>query len=179
MHITSDPEQLGVSNIFNDNPSNGATLILWIKVDPNLPRNGWNLYEHDDPINAAHQFFWIFPSGFTVFGDGNDRHSVFTSQNELFTSLPFADWHMLAMVGVEDAVNDGMKTFNVYYDGQLYASVSHPTTLVEFFTFDWIFAGLSSYNVGLSQYRGAIDDIRFFKRSLDSDEINLLYQQQQ
>ena len=179
MSISSNPEQLRVSNIFNDAPSNGATLILWVKVDPNLPQNGWNLYEHDDPINAAHQFFWIYPSGFTVFGDGNDRHSVFTSQNELFSSLSFADWHMLAMVGVEDAVNDGMKTFNVYYDGQLYASVSHPVSLVSFFTFDWIFAGQSSYNVGLSQYLGAIDDIRFFKRALDSDEINLLYQQKQ
>jgi hypothetical protein len=83
------------------------------------------------------------------------------------------------MVGVEDAVDDGMKTFNVYYDGQLYASVSHPTTLVEFYTYDWIFGGLSSYSVGLSEYRGAIDDIRFFKRSLDSDEISLLYQQRQ
>jgi len=55
--------------------------------------------------------------------------------------------------------------------------VSHPITLVELFTFDWIFAGPSSYDVGLGQYRGAIGDIRFFKRSLDSNEINLLYQQ--
>ena len=40
MQITSDPEQLRVSNISNVNPSNGATLIMWIKVDPRLPPNG-------------------------------------------------------------------------------------------------------------------------------------------
>jgi len=48
-----------------------------------------------------------------MFGDGNDRHSVFATQNELFTSLPFAEWHVLAMLGIENTVNDGMKTFNV------------------------------------------------------------------
>ena len=83
------------------------------------------------------------------------------------------------MVGVEDAVNEGMKTFKVYYDGQLYTSVSHPATLVDFTLDPWIFAGASSYNVGLDQYRGAIDDIRFFKRSLDEEEIKLLFEAQQ
>ncbi|NOZ52702.1 MAG: LamG domain-containing protein [Gammaproteobacteria bacterium] len=180
MNITADADELIVADIFASAPDNGATLVLWIKVDPNLPTNGWSLYEHKEPVNnLARQFFWIYPSGFTVFGDGSDRHSVFTNQNELFTTLPFADWHMLAMVGEEDAVNDGMKTFKVYYNGQLYANVSHPTTLVDFALDAWIFAGASSYNVGLDQYRGAIDDIRFFKRSLDEEEINLLFDAQQ
>jgi hypothetical protein len=176
MSITADAEQLRVQNAFASSPGNGATLVLWVKVDPNLPTNGWNLYEHEDPVNLAWQFFWVFPSGFTAFGDGNDRHSVFVTQNELFSTLPFADWHMLAMVGEENAVNDGMKTFKVYYDGQLYASVFHPTTLVQFYADPWTFAGPSSYNVGLSEYRGAIDDVRYFRRSLDEEEINLLYE---
>ena len=177
--IGADPEQFTVDNAFDSVPANGATLVMWIKVDPNLPSNGWNLYEHDDPINAARQFFWIYPAGFTVFGDPFDRHSVFTNQNTLFNTLPFADWHMVAMVGIEDVINEGMKTFKVYYDGQLYTSVTHPTTLVDFDLEPWIFAGASSYNVGLSEYRGAIDDIRFFRRSLDEEEINLLYESEQ
>jgi len=44
----------------------------------------------------------------------------------------------------------------------------------------WIFAGPTSYNVGIDEeYRGAIDDIRFFRRSLDEEEINLLFDAQQ
>jgi len=179
MNITADTDELSIGDVFASLPANGATLVLWVKVDPNLPSNGWNLYEHKESTNnLARQFFWVFPDGFTVFGDGNDRHSVFANQNELFTTLPFADWHMLAMVSEEDAVNEGMKTFKVYYDGQLYSSVSHPTTLVDFAMESWVFAGASSYG-GLEQYRGAIDDIRFFKRSLDEEEINLLFNMQQ
>ena len=56
-------------------------------------------------------------------------------------------------------------------------SIRNRSTRVSYFTFDWIFAGGTSYNVSVEEYLGAIDDIRFFERSLDGDEINLLYQQ--
>jgi hypothetical protein len=86
---------------------------------------------------------------------------------------------MTAMVGEEEAVGDGMKKFTVYFDGELYSSVSHPVTLVEFLTTPWVFAGESSLSLGNEQYRGAIDDIRFFKRALDSEEIRLLFEANQ
>ena len=179
LNITLEAQQFDVSAVYNSAPTNGATLILWIKVDPTLPPGGWNLYEHELPSGSsggASQFFWVFPSGFTVFGDPGDRHSVFTNQNELFTNLTFADWHMLAMVSEEEFVNDGMKKFSVYYDGELYSSVSHPTTLVELTTQPWHFAGLTNYNVGLEEYLGGLDDIRFFDRALDSDEVKQLFE---
>lgn len=179
LNITQVADQLDVTGVYDIAPSNGATLILWIKVDPNLPANGWNLYEHEAPAEirgVASQFFWLYPEGFWVSGDHGGRHFVFPNQNELFTSLPFADWHMLAMVSEEEIVNDGMKKFSVYYDGGLYSSVSHSATLVALTTQPWHFAGLTSYNVGLEQYRGGLDDIRFFDRTLDSEEIKLLYE---
>jgi len=177
--ITDDAQRIDVSNVFSAAPAHGATLVMWVKVDPTLPALGWNLYEHRNPgpgTTNADQFFWIFPTGFTVFGDGFDRHSVFANQNELFATLPFADWHMLAMVGEEKTVAGGMLTFNVYYDGQLYSSVSNPTTTVQLTTNPWYFAGPSSYSVDLGEYRGALDDVRFFKRALDGEEVALLYQ---
>lgn len=177
VEFTEDLHELTINNAFSDDVSNGASLVFWVKVDPNLPNNGWSLYENQYAPDNAQQFFWVYPSGFTVFGDRGDRHSIFTSQNTLFSSVSFANWHMIAIVGEEDAVNEGMKTFRVYYDGQIYGEVSHPTTLVEFDTDSpWIFAGTTSYNVGLDEFRGAIDDMRFFHRALDDEEIQLLYE---
>lgn len=178
LNITTDAHRLNVSNIYVSAPTHGATMVMWIKVDPTLPSNGWNLYEHDGNTadGIADQFFWVFPSGFTVFGDPADRHSVFVSQNELFTTLPFADWHMLAMVGEEESVGGGMTRFNVYYDAQLYTSVSNASPLVQFLTNPWYFAGPTSYATGVEEYRGGLDDIRFFKRALDSEEVRLLYE---
>jgi hypothetical protein len=178
LNMTSDANRLDVFNVFTSAPTHGATLVMWIKVDPTLPIDGWSLYEHKNPINTtADQFFWIFPTGFTVFGDGSDHHSVFVSQNELFTTLPFADWHMLAIVGEEESVGGGMTKFDVYYDAQLYASrINDPSLLVQFLTNPWFFAGPTSYATGVGEYRGGLDDIRFFKRALDSEEVRLLYE---
>ena len=46
---------------------------------------------------------------------------------------------------------------------------------VHFFNRPWLFAGPTSYNAGVSEYRGNLDDIRFFNRSLDEEEIQMLY----
>jgi hypothetical protein len=177
LNMASDADRLDVTGAYGSAPAHGATLVLWVKVSPTLPLDGWNLYEHKSPPNSfADQFFWIFPSGFTVFGDGADHHSVFVSQNELFSTLPFADWHMLAMVGEEESVGGGMTRFNVYYDAQLYSSVSNPSPLVQFLTNPWYFAGPTTYAVSVGEYRGALDDIRFFRRALDGQEVALLYE---
>jgi hypothetical protein len=179
INITTDADELDVSNVYSSDATVGGTLVMWVKIDPTLPANGWNLYELKDPVASnANQFFWIYPKGFTVMGDCCDRHSIFANQNTLFTTIPYADWHMLAMVGRPDSASTGMAIFDVYYDGQLYTSIENTGTPVQFLTYPWTFAGLSSYSVGLSEYRGAIDDIRFFKRGLDGEEINLLYEAQ-
>jgi len=185
LQFSDDANQLDVDNMYTSEPVHGASLVLWIKVDPTLPANGWNLYQQRlnplDPNynNVANQFFWIFPAGFTVFGDQSDHHSVFSQQNELFDTLQYADWHMLAMVGEEESVGGGMSKFSVYFDGQLYSSVSNNSPLVRFMTTTWEFASASLYNVGLGEYHGGIDDIRYFKRALDGEEVRLLYEAQQ
>ena len=50
---------------------------------------------------------------------------------------------------------------------------------MQFLTTPWKFAGPSIYSVGLGEYLGGLDDIRFFKRALDSEEVRLLYEAQQ
>jgi hypothetical protein len=86
---------------------------------------------------------------------------------------------MIAIVGEEESVGGGMSKFSVYYDGQLYGSVSNNSPLVRFTTDTWEFASTTLYNVGLGEYHGGLDDIRYFKRALDSEEVRLLYEAQQ
>lgn len=185
LNITNDGDQIEVSGVFTAEPLHGASMVLWFKADPTLPANGWNLYQQRlDPADpnynhSANQFFWMFPGGFTVFGDPGDRHSVFTNQNELFDTLSFADWHMIVIVGEEESVGGGMSKFTVYYDGQLYSSVSNNSPLVKFATGIWEFAGATVYNVNVTNYLGGLDDIRYFKRALDSEEVGLLYEARQ
>lgn len=175
-------DQMDVSNMFTANPAHGATLVMWIKVDPTLPVGGWNLYEQAGSAtailnNSADHHFIVFPDGFQIFADPFDRHSFFPIQNTLFSTLTFADWHMLAMVGEAETVGGGMSKFTVYFDGQVYGEVTNAPDL-EFFTAPWKFAGPSSYGIG-GEYIGLLDDIRFFKRSLDSQEVKMLYESQQ
>ena len=127
----------------------------------------------------ANQFFWLYQDGFTIHGDYADHHSFYPIQNETFETFQFADWHMIAIIAEEESVGGGMSKFSVYYDGQLYGSVSNNSPLVQFLTTPWKFAGPSIYSVGLGEYLGGLDDIRFFKRALDSEEVRLLYEAQQ
>ncbi len=185
LSITNDADQIEVTSVFVAEPLHGASMVLWFKADPTLPADGWNLYQQRlnpaDPNydNIANQFFWMYPSNFTIFGDSNDRHSFWSNHNELFDTLAFADWHMIAIVGEEESVGGGMSKFSVYYDGQLYGSVSNNSPLVRFTTDTWEFASTTLYNVGLGEYHGGLDDIRYFKRALDSEEVRLLYEAQQ
>ena len=185
LNFTDGANEIEVSNVYSAQPLHGASMVFWIKVDPTLPVNGWNLYEQRvDPSEPsydrfANQFFWLYQDGFTIHGDYADHHSFYPIQNETFETFQFADWHMIAIIAEEESVGGGMSKFSVYYDGQLYGSVSNNSPLVQFLTTPWKFAGPSIYSVGLGEYLGGLDDIRFFKRALDSEEVRLLYEAQQ
>jgi hypothetical protein len=179
---TTGATPMQLTGAFRSTPSHGATMAFWFKADPTLPSGGWNLYEHRPAgQNTADQFMWLYRDGMTAFGDGFDRHSVFSHQQDVAgkIALEFARWHLVTIVGEEEVIGEGMKRFSVYFDGQLYAARRHSTTLVQFLMEPWFFGGTSSYAVPVQPYRGAFDDLRFFPRALDADEVRTLFDGQQ
>lgn len=180
--ISDGPSQMiDVTGFMPFEPTVGASVVFWFKPDPSVPGiANWTLYEHaGSPATAvnsiADQWFVVGQSDFIVMGDANDRHSIWPGSNNLFTGYDLADWHMLAIVADDEmASNDvGMNRYQVYLDGQLYGSIVNNSPLVRFYpAASWTFAGQSSYSFG--DYIGGIDDIRFFTRALDREEIQML-----
>lgn len=183
INITADEHYVDLDGFFTEAPEHGATIVFWMQINPNMSSAGYNLYEHRafTERNQAEQFMWLYPSGMTLFGNPFDRYSFFSTWDDGVVQFPFADWHMVAVVGAEPAAGEGMRSFRVYFNGEFFGERKQPPdrTLVHFFTLPWLFAGPSSYNVGLQEYRGKLDDVRFFKRSLDEEELHLLYEASQ
>jgi hypothetical protein len=154
-------------------------MMFWMQIDPNLSSSGFNVYEHKNIGDfGAEQFMWVYPSGMQIFGNPFDRYSFFSTWDDGVDQFPFANWHMVTIVGEELTVGEGMRSFKVYINGQFFGERTQGVDrgFVHFFNRPWFFAGPTSYNVGLSEYRGNLDDIRFFKRSLDEEEVRMLYE---
>ena len=176
---------LTVYGVFAEEPMHGGSMVLWFKADPTLSSSaGGLLYDQiitydDGSSDLLNQYSVIYPDALWIFGDGYARHAFFPTQYQLPEALSFADWHMLVVVAEEETVGGGMKKFSVYFDAQLYGSVSVEPD-VRFVTDEpWTFAGPDSAYGLAGEFIGAMDDIRFFRRVLDSEEVKLLYESQE
>lgn len=180
ININTDEHYVSLFDFFDEDIVHGATLVFWMQIDPNLSSDGFNVYEHKNVNDSfAEQFMWVYPTGMQIFGNPFDRYSFFSRWDDGVDQFPFANWHMITIVGEELNVGEGMRSFKVYINGQFFGERTQDIDrgFVHFFNRPWFFAGPTSYNVGVSEYRGNLDDIRFFKRSLDEEEIQMLYEQ--
>jgi hypothetical protein len=154
---------------FTDNGFPGGTanrtFAAWVKSDPEGAYATIFSYGTDTTYDRYTIKIWNDVPPYTTGVVVVDTH---TGSLGGITAIDDNQWHHVV------AVVDGTNTHRIYVDGELDASGSiTPTTTTKTGT-GWIGA-----NSGTKHYfNGTIDEVLFFNRSMDADEVKALYNSQ-
>ena len=147
----------------------GATLSAWLFYELQPTQDFYTILEKSDPERDGHSRYGMWLK--------NDLAEFCVQPADLTLpqrcldseiTLEPQQWHHLA------GVSDG-ETLRIYVDGALAGERSFSSSAISQNSFE-LFLGTDLYSGQIIYIRGAIDDIRIYKRALADGEIRLLFE---
>ena len=157
---------------------NQCSVAFWIKKDGSSKGTVMQLFgdilQEDGGVPPVESFFGVREGGSTVAVEWQTRHVL---EGEL---TPDNDgWNHVAVVFAEgkEGLQEGILVVTMYLNGQKLPGISNPksTPLFETEKIKKVFI-LGRQCVSPSQFRGTLDDVRIYSRSLSKLEIENLYE---
>ncbi len=153
---------------FNSKDPHNCTLTAWVNVHEKPPsNNGYILAKGNDASASSYAIFVYGTSNTTLLADFMVRGSAAQWAGSPAGSLTTDSWHHIA------GVIQG-QTMKIYLDGEFMASNTISGTISPSEQSVWIGAqNRGGYNY---RFKGLIDEVQMYNRSLSADEIKILYQ---
>lgn len=163
---------LTVSDLFSAESTNGTAWSFWIRPEV-LATQG---LLSAGPDNGPRAQMWNFSNGGVfLLGSMNGRHILGSGSSTYEAN----EWIFVTVVFSDEDNTEGAERVSLYIDGLLTGTiVDSRECCVSIGQGDWIFGMASPIAQDGSvrqSFRGSIDDLRVFDRSLNSEEIQALY----